>query len=565
MSAGRGDGLPLLGLLGVAAALRVVAWQRTVVLFNDGPVFLAMAEAIRAGRVGPVVAHPYHPLYPAATALAAGLGLPLESAAVAVSIAGGVLSVAAIFFFVREHFDRQAAWLAAWLVAVHPWAIDFSSDVMSDGLYAGLHLVSFAAMASLVERPRPAAAAVCGLAGGLAYLVRPEGLGLPLLAAGGLGVRWLAAPDRRRLTRRVVGALAVLLVAAALCVGPWITAVAAETGELALTRKKSLATLAFGANARVEEGAAASAPDPIPTSHMPVPTGAPAPSPAPEASRGSGSGAEPGALPWPAFAETVAGPGAARPKRDLAGALETVSRVLRTSLAAFRYELLPFVLGGLLVLRRREGGLGRREAIVLAPIVAYGAVLVLLVWGAGYVSRRHALASWLPAVAYAAVGWRAGWTQIVGRLVGPRDGGGDRARAVAPATGVVLALVLVLALVWGPRDLRLRRADRAGLREAAEWLARNHPSSGGVAAQKQRIAYYAHAPFVPLSAGLEGALEGRLREQGARWVVIERARLGDHLGLEAGLGGWLRPVHRVPAAPDGAGVRGEVLVLEIAD
>ncbi|HKK51634.1 MAG TPA: hypothetical protein VKA74_08605, partial [Myxococcota bacterium] len=42
--------LGLLLLVGAAAAVRAVAWSRTVAIFNDGPVFLSMAEAMLDGR-----------------------------------------------------------------------------------------------------------------------------------------------------------------------------------------------------------------------------------------------------------------------------------------------------------------------------------------------------------------------------------------------------------------------------------------------------------------------------------------------------------------------------------
>jgi len=165
------------GILIVAGLVRAVAWSRTAVLFNDGPVFLGMAEAIRAGRWDEVLAHPFHPLYPGLVAMLAALPIDLESAAVSVSILGGLLSVVAIFCFTRRAFGREIAWLSAWTVALHPWAVDFSSDVMSDGLYAGLYLLGFAAMASVVTRPRLGMALVCGAVAGLAYLTRPEGFG----------------------------------------------------------------------------------------------------------------------------------------------------------------------------------------------------------------------------------------------------------------------------------------------------------------------------------------------------------------------------------------------------
>ena len=131
------DGIGLSALLAIALAVRAFAWSRTVVLFNDGPIFLAMAEAVSRGQGEALLQHPYHPLYPVLIALVGAGPIPLETAAVAVSILGGLLAVIGIFVFVRHAFDRELAWMAAWAVALHPWAVDFSSDVMSDGLYAG--------------------------------------------------------------------------------------------------------------------------------------------------------------------------------------------------------------------------------------------------------------------------------------------------------------------------------------------------------------------------------------------------------------------------------------------
>ncbi|MAG31047.1 MAG: hypothetical protein CL908_09180 [Deltaproteobacteria bacterium] len=497
--------LGLLGLMLVAAGIRAVAWSRTAVLFNDGPIFLALAEALADGRLSDVLAHPYHPLYPAAIALAAVGPIQLETAAIGVSIAGGLLSVGAIFWFVRSAFDRDAAWLAAWLVALHPWAVDFSADVMSDGLYSGFFLVGFAAMASAVARPTIGSVALCAVAGGLAYLVRPEGVGLPILAAMLLAARALVEPGMRVPVAR---GLVVLAAVSLLLVGPFVAGVARETGELVLTQKKSITNLAAGVGTPARL----------------------APSVRRDGLRKP--------LPLPEFAIRVDGPGQRKPKRSPLGVLETVGRVGSTSLAAFRYELALFALLGLWSLRGRMSLW--REGTVGLSIVAYSVVLMLLVWGAGYVSRRHALAAWLPAVAFAAVGWRwlcgalaswaavRGWTRLA-RLDQPRV--------------VCLMLLIVLAVVWVPRDLRERRADRAPVRAAARWLADHHSNSGAVAAQKLRTAYYAEADYVPLPSGLDGKLETHIRRQRARWVVIDEVKLVDHCGLEEGVGRWLRRVH----------------------
>ena len=506
-----GDALGLALILLVALAVRVFAWSQTAVMFNDGPVFLGMAEAIAEGRWAEVLAHPYHPLYPALIALVAMLPVSLESAAVTVSILGGLLSIAALFWFVRDAFGREVAWLAAWIVALHPWAVDFSADVMSDGLYTGIFLVSFAAMARTLDDASLKNALVCGLASGLAYLVRPEGAGL-LIACGLLlvGRGWVDRVQRGRSAR----GFAALLLAGVVLIAPFIVAVGQQTGDFTLTQKKSIASLA-GVSSRLGSGD---------REHTGLDAAAAAST----------------SLPLPELAVRSDGEGARRPSRNWCGFVEAIVRVGATSLAAFRFELIPLALVGLWASR------GKRkpwhDPALALPIVLYSGLLVLLVWGAGYVGRRHALAPLLPIVGLAALGWRFLCTALAEWDGAP---GGAWLARLRTTRGAVLALIVVLILSWGARDLRPRRFDRAPVRAAAEWLAKNHPQSGPVAAQKLRTAYYAGARFVPLPPGHDGLLADRLRRRATRWVVIDDSKLDDHRGLEEGIGRWLRRVHVV--------------------
>ncbi len=531
VDAERGSGAPrdtigLIAILLIALAVRAFAWSRTVVMFNDGPVFLAMAEAIGEGRWPEVLAHPYHPLYPALIALVGGaFPVGIETAAVTVSILGGLLSVAAVFWFVRDWFGNEVAWLSAWIVALHPWAVDFSSDVMSDGLYAGLFLVGFVAMARAVENPNSKNTLVCGVASGLAYLVRPEGAGLLVACVLLLMMRgWVDGEQRRRAVR----GCAALLLAGAVVILPFVVAVSQETGEFVLTQKKSLSSLVgVPPGAGVADGVHG-------RSHRMDPSSS--------------------TLPLPELSVRSDGEGASRPSKSWTGLAESIVRVGATSLSVFRFELLPFVLIGLWASRTNRKPW--REMTLGLPIVLYSGLLVLLVMGVGYVGRRHALAPWLPVVGLSALGWRSLCTALA-------DWGDHRnnsllARFRTPRAAA-LALAVALLISWGARDLRVRRLDRGPVRIAAEWLAENHPASGPVAAQKLRTAYYAEERFVPLPPGHNGLLLDHLRRRAARWVVIDDAKLDDHRGLEEGIGHGLRRVHVVPAAGR------NILVLAVED
>ena len=115
--------LPVLSLVAAAAVLRWVAWLRTAAMFNDGPLFLALARRMADGEWSAAVAHDYHPLYPLAIRLAYPLAGDWERAAAAVSVLAGAAAVALLYRFLRDAFDARVALVGAALLAVHPYAI----------------------------------------------------------------------------------------------------------------------------------------------------------------------------------------------------------------------------------------------------------------------------------------------------------------------------------------------------------------------------------------------------------------------------------------------------------
>ncbi|MFP6656225.1 MAG: glycosyltransferase family 39 protein [Myxococcota bacterium] len=517
------EGWGLAGVLLVALAIRAFAWTQTAVLFNDGPIFLALAEAIGEGNWAAVLAHPYHSLYPALIALVATFGVELEAAAIAVSIGGGLTAVAALYWFVRDFFGREEAWLAAWILALHPWAVDFSSDVMSDGLYLGVFMVAFACLVRLVDRPTVKRALACGVSCGLAYLARPEGGGLLLVSAGLLALRGFR--DRRSLRALGVPMIA-LFFAGLIVIGPYVFGVSRVTGEWTVTQKKSISKLL----------ADPSRPEIVLERDR-------------ERVRLERVGE---VLPLPESAIRIDGPGAKRPDRSGFGVFDAILRVETTALSAFRWELMLLALIG--VFAGRSNRNTHRDRAIMLVMACYFGLLVLLVWGEGYVSRRHALPPFLPLIGYSAVGLKVLWLMGTERLLGTESAWPFRLRE-SRILGMTVLVSLVLG--WGIRDLRPRRHDRVPVRAAAEWLAVHRPGAGPVAAQKLRVAYYAGAKFVPLLAGDDGRLEAQLRERGARWVVIDHSKLADHQGLSEGIGDWLRVVQT--SAVEGR----EALVLSI--
>jgi hypothetical protein len=514
----RSERLALLALLCFAAALRWLLWSRAVTLFNDGPEFLELAKSAGAGQWDVVLAHPYHPLYSLLVACVHAVGFDWESAGALVGVAGGTAAVAFLFLFLRDAFGAPAAWIGAGLLAVHSRAVEFSSDIQSDGLYLGLFLAGVWLGWRAWTRRSPGNAAAAGIASGLAYLTRPEGLGLACVVTVLVGLEWLRGSWRLAPALRVAGAVAT---AAALCVAPYVVALQQNGGGWTLTHKKSVSQLSGAAPPAANVASPTTAPSAPARALLraPVPSGV-------SASRAQLDRGEDG---------LSVDQAASKPARAIASA----KMLLRTSKSAFRYGVLLLFAAGLIAAR---GWPSQRGIFVGAIVVAYAGLLYALTFFMGYVSRRHALPPLVPLFGYAGLGALAlasGFASLCSRRGIAWPG---RASPVWIAASIA-ALVGVgeLATQREPR----REEDRAA-RAAAEWLRDNRPPAP-LAANRLRLGYYAGMPYVPLvrvdSVAGESHLDEYLDEVGVRYLLLD-----DPKELEAVRrveGTHLRPLHSV--------------------
>lgn len=477
-------------------------------MFNDGPQFLAAAQAWQAGRWSDALAQPQHPLYPVLVAIVHATGLGWENAGAAVSVLGGTAAVGFAALLFRDAFGVPAAWLGAGLLAVHARAVEFSSDVQSDGLYAGCFLAGVWLAWRAVERRSIRLAAASGVASGLAYLTRPEGLGVALVLAGLATAAWLA---RRWSFRDAIAVATAALLAAALVAAPYVIAISDGGGGWALTQKKSVRAMAGMSDALPAPPPATSpAPPPLPQLTDLVPA---------RPDRGEDT-----------FAVLRASTGVER-------AAAVTKMVARTEKSALRYAPLALVAIGLLAARGRPG---RRGVLVFGLAGFYTAVLYALTLQVGYVSRRHALPPLVPLLGYAGLGALAlgGW---LGRI-----GFGGRLAPAALAAAIVAAVGLgELATQWEPR----RSEERAAV-AAARWL-RDHGAPGPLVTDRLRLGYYAGMPYVPfvraddatLRSFFDRALDPARGQAAARYVLLDDP--DDVAAVQRAAGSRFRLAHRV--------------------
>jgi 4-amino-4-deoxy-L-arabinose transferase-like glycosyltransferase len=488
-----------LGILLICAALfRALRWSATAVMFNDGPIFIDLAKAMAEGEWAQALSHEYHPLFPALIAVFHSLIGDWELAAVAVNVIGGTAAVACLYGFARTAFGRAPAFAAAVILAVHPYAIKFSGDVQSEGLYLGLFLGAVWALWLALRSASHAAAAVAGLLCGLAYLTRPEGIGL--LAVGGALAAWHALRgswSRRRAA--IWGALLFLTVA---CVaGPYVAWLRAENGAWSITQKKSVGWITglSGPPARFapKEDPAPAAPDRTATDPSTGPTAEQRP------------------------------PGSAA--RSFSRYGDAVVDLVHSKLQALGPGLFAILLAGGLIGRWRR--LSFRGVFVLMIVGLYGLVLYELTLNVGYVSTRHAL----PAVTVALGHVGAALLVVVGAFPVSRQ-------------RVALALVFIaIAGIGLSSSLRPDRTDSIAERRAAEWLRARDLPPGGVAVHRRRIAYYAGSPAVEIPDKPPKDVVGKMRKWGAEYLIISDEDVGDYPWLVEALPTRAQLLHREEA------------------
>ncbi len=137
-----------------------------------------------------------------------------------VALLGGVAACALIYLLTRRLFDSTTAAVAGIFAAFWWQGARLSADVLSDMPHLALYLAALLLGLSALKSRQLWKPALCGLAAGLAYLLRQEALGI--VAAVVICLLW---PSRGLSPRRRVLSVAVLALCFAAVVAPYAVAV----------------------------------------------------------------------------------------------------------------------------------------------------------------------------------------------------------------------------------------------------------------------------------------------------------------------------------------------------
>ncbi len=195
--------LALLTLAALALRWFALRYQPTVTF--DGTEYIRYAEALKHGER---FASVFAPGYPVLVALASVLHPDRVGAAVAVSMVAGIALPAIVWWLARGLLGERGALLPALVCALHPELARHSAISMSESAYIGMLFFGLAQLAALRAGP----AIIGGLALGLAYAIRPEGL-VAAVALAFAGIRkWASdSSSRRAMLAAAVGSALVVI------------------------------------------------------------------------------------------------------------------------------------------------------------------------------------------------------------------------------------------------------------------------------------------------------------------------------------------------------------------
>jgi 4-amino-4-deoxy-L-arabinose transferase-like glycosyltransferase len=443
----RGDLAGLAVLLLLAVAFRGWIVTHTEVAARDGIGFIRYALHLEnppeAQTRLDVVRHqeqpPGYPLAVLAVSLPVRhyLGTTCDSlvlSAQLASLAAGALLVVPMFYLGKELFGRWVGFAAAGLFQCLPGPAAITTDALSEATFLLVLTTTLLGAVHALRKPTPLRLALCGLGGGVAYLVRPEGL-LVVVAVAVTVLLAQASPALRRPWPRVAGGLAGLAAGAAVLVAPYACLIGG------LTNKPTANVMLHGGKL-----------DPTTTVAGPP--------------LGSVFAA------WWSDADG-----------HQAKLLWGVRSLLRETAQDFQFAGAGLAVIGLICVPRRPGEAGRWLLLTLAAV--HAVVLVRMAVVIGYLSERHALPLVLVGCYWAA----AALPVLAGQLVRlPALG----RRLTGPAVAALLLGGLLVAGVAG--GLKPLHATRAGHHAAGRWLAA-HMSPADVLVDPFAWAHYYSGEF----------------------------------------------------------------------
>lgn len=223
--------IPLVAALGLRLFFLRYHWA----IGFDEAHYLRMAASATAGAFDQVW-HPYWPpMFPLFVAGLSSLISDVEAAARWLNVLAGVLVVVPVYALAQRLFGRGAAFWSALLCALFPPLAFADTTALAEPSYTALTMFGILLGLRALEKRSVLTGLATGALFGLAYLVKPEGVGYLLVFTSVATVAFVAAPACR--SRAFVLATVAAAVAFLAVVAPYLLYLRQATGGWTISMK----------------------------------------------------------------------------------------------------------------------------------------------------------------------------------------------------------------------------------------------------------------------------------------------------------------------------------------
>jgi 4-amino-4-deoxy-L-arabinose transferase-like glycosyltransferase len=473
-----GEKRDLIFLVGCALALRILLYKWTYLIAIDGTGFyLKPAHYFASGRWMDGLAVGYHPLYPMLVALFSKVLGDFELSGQMVSVLFGTLTVIPIFYLVRGALGGWTAFVSSLFLAILPRHVALSSDFLSDPTYTFFFISAVWLGWETLKGDGWKFPFLAGLATGLAYLTRAEGIGV-LLVLG----PWLLFRSYRKNGYAVL----ILIVSFFLVASPYILYLRSYTGTWTISRKPSVDRVVVLIKKRLffQEPKVAKATKEF---HDTI-----------QRLEGKKQSPPSGLSRW-------------------LGGLGSFSKLFVETFHPLFFLL--FMVG--LVRRKVPPRWADGEGFLLSVVALYALVMYWLAT-LSYISHRYLISLVALCLIWSGRGLREFHHWLLRRISWEKWG-----KMTIRPERVMVILTAVIAIIVLPMTISPQRAEKRGRKEAGLWIKNNSISSPSIFTDMVRVNHYAGGRLIFL--GEEGVSYGeileRARREGADYLVMSDRKI----------------------------------------
>jgi 4-amino-4-deoxy-L-arabinose transferase-like glycosyltransferase len=224
------------GAIALTLGVRLYLFHNYYTINNDGILYIEAARHFWEGEWGKGLASFYPPLFPLMITAAYPITGEWELAGQFWPLLLGILMIFPLFGLLYRVYGYRAAQWAIFFYSVSPYLARLSLEVRSEVPYAFFLVLALYRFQLGLEKGSAPAFFSAGVSSGLAYLERPEGIGIVmlgvlfLLASGWIGHRW----------QDMALKLSVLILGFVIFSAPYMLYLRWDTGHWVMTRKTGL-------------------------------------------------------------------------------------------------------------------------------------------------------------------------------------------------------------------------------------------------------------------------------------------------------------------------------------